>query len=698
MIQPILLCCVLWMAYSSRALVSDTRVADTAHEARANVDRVANVPADSQATHEMVQLRISEFHALWQRYWRAGELNRQRFLTMDSLDLRLDRQHCHPDGSTDFGRPSKNAIPRDSVDAHEFAMALIPSKHSYFATCPSWLLSSTVEDAGDEALLMDVALIPRYRIVVRTARASLLSELDSVAREWPGNVWLTGQRTRLHVDQNDFTHALATAQSCQGTTWWCSALVGWVYARSGRIVQAESAFASMRRTMPATVACAWSDIRNLLEAREHDVYRKLSCEQRTDVTARLWWLSDPLFRVAGNARRVADDMRRVETELRKTVAYDERYTWIEDLGADALVETMQRYGWPSYAANMTVLRSSEVGHTGYLNGARSRTSRMTPYTTFEYTPERVHTVPKWSMVQAPFAIADSSWMLRGEQANGSLLPGWWPTEHFLPERRLRQLPEGQTGLFRRSSQILLASAVQLSHPDMLAASGSQYSVMLLSSTGPGQLDSLARVDGPADATAVFRSPIAPTPRVIAIEAMGMGAQTLDARARFGVTPPSPLDSMRPGQVAISDPVVLFSSVQETTPTVGEDLLKRMMGTTRLDRYNRRIGLYWETYGIRATDTVNVSVRIVGVQELGIAQRLGRALNLSDDPNGAIVQEWTEPDGQRATRTVEGRVPIQMRTILLNLSLLRPGPYRIDVGIQQKNGPIITGQRRITVLP
>lgn len=700
----LLLLCPLLLVHSVRPNHA-TQSANAGQSPTATNATPNRTVTDSAAAHEIAQLRISEFHALWQRTWRDGEHFRGRYVARQTLDMavRWDRQHCHRDGRDETGKVVQNqGVDADSVDQLRFIFSIIASRHSYYATCPSWLLSPGVEGAGDETHQRDAALLPEHRPEIFSARKELLQELDSIALVWPKNVWLTGQRTRLYVDQNDPAGALNAAQSCKGEAWWCSALIGYVQARDGKTWPAQAAFAAMHAAMPNALACEWNDVRNLLHSRERGPYTRLNCQQRSDINTRFWWLSDPLFRTRANERRVEDDMRRVEIELRKEVEHDERYTWIEKDGGDALAELVERYGWPTYTANMTRYGGMEKSHTGYLNNDQRPpypiSPRMAPYTTFEYSMDRVHTVPKWSMLESPFSITDSAWILRSEGASGTPQTGWWPAEHYQPEKQIVQLYEGQTGMFRRQSQILMATALPLKHPMLRTSANARYDIMLLASKGPGHLDSLAQVVDTAGATIALQGLIAPTPHIIAVEALGARDNGVDARSRFGVTPPLPLDSMKRGEIAVSDPVLLRSGSVGDAPIPGEELLDRMLATTSLNSATRRISLYWETYGLTAVDTVKVFVRLVGEKDLTIAQRLAVAVRVSDNPNGTIVQEWTEPDASRGTRTLDGLVPVQMRTIVLNLSQLEPGPYRIEVGVQRKNGSVAFGLRRISVEP
>jgi hypothetical protein len=220
---------------------------------------------------------------------------------------------------------------------------------------------------------------------------------------------------------------------------------------------------------------------------------------------------------------------------------------------------------------------------------------------------------------------------------------------------------------------------------------------MLSSTGPTQLDSLAQVAIKAGPTLAMRAIVPITPAIISIEGLGANGTLLDVRTRFGIVPPPPLDSMREGDLELSDIAFLDTkgdSVKITEPD--EALLDHMSGTMHLDATHRRIGLYWESYGVSATDNVSVSVRVGTVIEISTLQRVGMALRISDDPNRSITQRWSEPDANRGTRTLEGSVPVQQRTLALNLAQLPPGEYALEITMQRPGGKSASKTRRFTI--
>ena len=650
------------------------------------------VAADSVATHARAVLAISEFFLEWQRLWRTSETIRETLPGGGSgRDVRLPIVHCHPDAPVgtrvSVSNGSGEAFARVSVQ-----FPIIIGEPSSFATCPSWILSATVPEASDEGASRDGALIAALRVHARDARARLLVALDSAASLSPGSPFLTGQVVRFQSEQGDHAAAATTARACRAERWWCSALVGYSLARAGALVDAEVAFRAMEDAMSPAQRCEWREVTSLLGSTEPAARAKTTCAERDTTSAVLWWLSDPLYRTPGNERWVAHQTRRVDAALSGALDGDARYPWDAARGGDALKQLFVRYDRPTYAAwgGPTV----DQGHSGYLVSRFSQP--VAPYSTFEYSLDRVRLVPEWKAILSPFTSRANDWSLVRETDDGQADWRWWPVEHFRPARRLVQLPDGQTVVFRRQSHFILASAVELSHP-LTRRTSAQFDVMLLSTTSRLKVDSLDQSVAAGGSTVVLRSIVADTPAVVAIEAIGLGANWLDARTRFGFRPPLPLSSMKPGEVAISDPALLDArDMADNVPVPDEALLDHLLGNLSLRRANRRLGVYWETYGIHARDTVTIVVTMTGDADVSGLRRLGMALNVASDPNRSLSIRWTEPSPQHHTRTLDGPVPVQLRSLILNIAQLAPGPYRLRISVERAGASVTFSERRVVL--
>jgi hypothetical protein len=184
----------------------------------------------------------------------------------------------------------------------------------------------------------------------------------------------------------------------------------------------------------------------------------------------------------------------------------------------------------------------------------------------------------------------------------------------------------------------------------------------------------------------------PRSYLVSIESPAPTPRGDDVRTRFGVSLPPALSSMKQGDIAISDPVFLRSMADpEHTITSAEDAIANMRPTVVFDR-ERRIGVTWETYGLRAGDTVEVAVSVQRAEKLNAAERLGIRMGVLNDPNSTVEVRWTEPRPDRTTRTLDGPVPVQLRTVQLDLARLPPGDYVLIVAAARRGATPVSSRR------
>jgi hypothetical protein len=267
-----------------------------------------------------------------------------------------------------------------------------------------------------------------------------------------------------------------------------------------------------------------------------------------------------------------------------------------------------------------------------------------------------------------------------------------------------QLPDGQTALLRRESHALLAVATELPPATFRQKAGAPVTASLFVTHHPDTVQRLAHERATVGGRLVLQGRLAPRPVLVGVELLGEapGAALGDApggvaaRTRFGVVPPPPLSAMRRGEVAVSEPVLVVAPVG-VTPLSNEpsEALPRMLGSTRL-RGVQRLGLYWESYGFAPGETVDVEVRLERHDRPGALRRVTTALRLMDPQNGVIVVRWREPQPGRAAQVIDGPVPIQARSLVLDVSRVPAGSYWLDVAVGRPGQASARSRRPLTL--
>jgi hypothetical protein len=419
----------------------------------------------------------------------------------------------------------------------------------------------------------------------------------------------------------------------------------------------------------------------------------VTCAARDTLNARIWWLADPLWTQVANERLVEQEVRRVDIALRQATHQDERYSFDEERGGDAVATIIERYGWPSYTA--WGWREEDYNRDRYL--IRSHSPPTPPYTSFEYALGRVSTIPTWRAITAPFDAVSHDWRLVVEDSLGNHSEEWWPEEHFNPSRRLVQLPDGQSVSIRRQHHIEIATALELSHPAMRTARTS-FDVVLVSSSGPHRVDSIAQHSARGGAAVFLRGVVGNEPVLLGIEALGRDTSAIHGRTRFAYKPPATLSAMRPRDIALSEIGLLSTLPDRALRTPHDSLLRALLPTRTVPLNARNVVLYWENYGILPTDSATVVVRVTPQANIGVARRIGMAAGVASDPNTAVEIRWRDHEARGGTTTLRGPVPVQMRTLSLDLQSLKPGRYVIQVAMLLKDRRSAERQVMMELLP
>ncbi len=635
------------------------------------------------------------FFELWNKLWMRSQTSawtardgKKYAAPFRQSPLRAMYQHCHAPGFRSITETGQN-LPGEYAPVRSA---------SAFSVCPTWLLSDngdyikglSTNEADDIDATIGLSLVD----TVRKVRAQLIQKFDRAQQLLPLNSAITGQRVRFLLDQQLRDSALAVAQSCTGDTTFCLLLQGYAEVQRGNVRQASSLFNSATRTMSNAERCGWRDIATLMPDSTRANYALLSCTPRKELSALYWWLADPLYSDSVNERLVENDARTVRMMLLSALPRDGRFFYgRKDFSPEALTKLVMRYGWPTYLAWGG--QAVDQGHNGWLISFHADT--QPPYTTYEYSKGRIHTASSLATLYAPLSATDSSWelndpKLKDRDAN------WWPEEFMVRARPLVTLPSYQIAMLRRESDILLASAHDVSAP-AFASLRTNGVASLMVTPGP---DTIIRIESRRVNNALtirMRGRIASARTMFAMEIRDSIPLGIDARTRIGIEPPVTLSAMKHGDIALSDPVLLQLPSGDAGPLEpGEALLSQMLGSTTISlAQHSRVGVFFESYGVREVDTVTVSVTVRRRESVSAVRRLGMLLNVAGDPNASVTISWSEPNFAHVTRTVDGTVPIQSRAISIDLSALTPGPYELVTGIRRGSQPEVTSNRRLSVV-
>ncbi|PYP76107.1 MAG: hypothetical protein DMD35_19435 [Gemmatimonadetes bacterium] len=606
------------------------------------------------------------FLATWRNAWHTSAQQSG----YDGDEFRLRDVHCHWDGSF------KGA-------GHHYYTPSVIHHGSRRSMCPNWYPTDEGEKP-DERVQRDGALVPEWRTRVHEARAQLLDSLAALAERAPNDPWITGQRVRFLVDQGSATEAVDVARRCSAGAAWCAQLLGFALHAAGDFRGADSAFDAATAALPLKDRCAWTSAELLLDDAGRDAYGHMNCDERIAANTRLWWMARPLFSDSSADRRSEDYARKVMIRLHSALSWDERYDWRERYGSDAVGEMLVRYGWPAFSAyGGDVEQNSHASWMFFYDSTRTATA--------EYPQDRVHLVPQWNAVSDPFHAPADAWQLNMPQLKEGDEPvmKWWPNEHYAPARGgIVQLSD-QTVMLRRDDDVMLATASELRFNGR-AIKADTAAAVLVRTTAPGAIERVPRRAMQNPSALVVTAHVPGIPAVVGTEVLAPRGQ-LSLRTRFGIVPPAPLSALKSGEVAISDPVLLSGVEASNGP---EGALGQMLGSTVVR--TRKIGLYWETYGYAAGDSVDVALVITRTEKLSAMRRLGMKLHVAHDINGSVVVRWSEPQAGHDSWAIPSRVPIQARAVALDLSQLEPGHYSVQVQAGRRGGLPVTATKEFVL--
>jgi len=671
-----------------------------------------------------------KFFDLWGAYWAASERTRNSaYYDLDSATFKRVAPHncmstifrCTPDGPTFIKPVDPRLADFECYVGFDTAQVVVPELawgvplgkrmiasqvNSRRFVCPNWLPPGDFYLTGphlpDERSGIDAALEPKYRAALQRQRLLLIAQFQQALQSDPKNNATIGQLVRLRVDAKDYAGALSAARGCAADRWWCLALRGYVQNLRGDIRESDSLFAASVALMPETERCRYSNIGMLFAGDAQEAYVKAGCAGRDSLNATTWWLADPLWSVPGNDRRTEQFSRRVLIDLHAATGRDERFNWMPGGGGDALAEMIARYGWMSYAyASMAkdtaprpirfpaprppswgvqLLYAPQPDGPPLPDPIEQARKVGGWQSTFEYSLGRVHAIPAWSMITDPFGIKTTDWTMNGPGGEGADMMKWWPDEHYVPLHPLISLADQQLAFLRRDTTTLIAYATNLAQTDLDRKLGDTVRAVLIASPHPDVFRWIGDKRVGAHDRLTFLGALPRGPLLVSAEIPWDGEKR-GARSRFGAKPPEPLSAMAVGTLAMSDPVLLVVPANVTElPLDADSAITLMRGSTTMSAGTNAIGVYWEAYGFNQRDSVVVTISV---------QRKSGGSN-------AVTFSWKEPDRGHPTRVINGAVPVEMRSVIVNIAQLPAGSYTLEVSMTKPGAKPILSSREFVL--
>ena len=632
-----------------------------------------STPSPDSSLRLGVDSATRAFQISWREAWQDTQHQRPLRFAGDNpfdTDERSLALHCHWIG------PSlriRSHIITGNVRAH--------------AICPVWYPPDGAK-LDDERHGIDGGLARDARGAIRVLRASLRSLLDSAARQLPGDARIAGQRVRFALDAQAFADAWNAAASCTSEIGQCGLLRGLVYYRAGHVFAADSAFLVAAANMAEARRCRWNDISVLLDEATRKSYNSLACTDRAEMERKVWWLSDPLYLEPGNERRAEHFARKTLVSLLAPLGVDERQQWRPERGGEAVEEALIRYGWPSqmYWGGPFVDR----GHDNWLRAQGLDTAG--PYVVRQYTRNRFRTLPLAHALLSPFDATPDDWKLntppKGDEEE-------WPIEHFARDAsRLVQLPVGQSVMWRRKTATRFVWAGNLDAAALLRRATDSVRVAVFESREINDITTVGVFDGQLGRPFVIDAMLPAGAALLSIEIPGDSTHAA-ARTRFGQHLANPLNAAA-DSTSLSQPALLDASYDANVLLDADAAARHMFGSTTLTK-PRRVGIYWEAYGFTVNDTVDLEVQISREDRPGIFSRVFGAFRLGQERDANVGIRWREaPGNSRAIHRLEGDVPMQMRSVVLDIAGLARGSYRLQISMAGTRGTAATSDRAFAI--
>ncbi|HKW49770.1 MAG TPA: hypothetical protein VJN70_20095 [Gemmatimonadaceae bacterium] len=486
---------------------------------------------------------------------------------------------------------------------------------------------------------------------ITQARAKLLATLDSVGQRFPGDEWVAAQEVRYLIEAKRYADAAKIADRCSasGSLYRCHAFAAVAYHDSGAVAAADSAFDVALAAMPDSVRCKWTDISVLLDDDIGDRYDHADCAGRGRIAAGFWRLTTPLylrnhdFRSEFLARVTHTEMQR---DAQATMGSND----------DAFRETGLRYGYDTWFVRDDPPPGSmgETPIAGYREGGSG----------FNF-------VPDWSVFRSPANLRANDWDLKERTARTLYGPAY--ARHFASVTP-------QIALFRRGDSALVVATYDLHGDTLLNRSGLEAGLFAVPVDSTALGEPIGTVETNARSRGALMTKAPWGPQIVSLELLDP-AKKAAARARIGLRPRA-----GSGRIDMSDLLMFAVPSPDSLPAGLEDALTHTIYGEEVDR-NTLLGLFWETYGVRAEgESFAIAITLERIQD-GFMRRAAERLHLAT-PFSPVKLQWTEVPSR-----TNG---IVSRSVTIDLSRLEPGRYEITLQVTPPDAPPIASKREITL--
>jgi hypothetical protein len=483
---------------------------------------------------------------------------------------------------------------------------------------------------------------------VSAARETLIASLNRAAAALPSDGWVQGQRVRYLMEAERVGEAMLAADECGAEPWWCASLRGLAEHIAGSYADANASFDRAMAAAPQDVRCGWRDISALLEDPHRSRQSSIVCEARGATEERFWTLSQPMYLLGTNDLRSEHFARQVMSRLEAQArgAYD--VGWGGDVH-----ELIVRYGWPT---SWSRARESQLAGPAF-----ARIIGHEP-------------VPNWQFAVNGRALAASLADARGE--DWELGPMTANSRYAAPYARSFTYLPHQLARFARGDSLVIVAAMELPGPPRMGERVQAALALVTGDSGP-----VVHVAYPMGSLAVVTATSTNSPQLASVELLDRESK-LARRARYGVAP-----LRRGGRTGLSD-LLLHIPADSQPRTLGEATRLAIGTTTIAAAALPRIGVYWESYGLKPGGEPAVVLLSMERTDLRWVERAASRLRLVRSSARPLHVRWQDVPGQDGG--------FNGRSLTIDVSAVRAGRYLLSVTLSTADGGSAFAERLVEI--